>query len=202
MKNRIFTLLLSTLFFAFSANAQKVKSNVDKTPLAQTSLNDDAKAQWDLVFTFDAVEAASPGLETNGTYFYTTTWNAGNFHRYNMDGTNGTTFTIDGISNLRDMAYDGQYFYGSDASMTIQIMDLDNETSIGTITVDAATGISGVRHIAYDPTLDGGNGGFWAGNWAELAAFDMSGNSLVANSETPDLSSAYGSAYDNWTDPS
>ncbi|PLX16445.1 MAG: hypothetical protein C0599_15300, partial [Salinivirgaceae bacterium] len=33
-------------------------------------------------------------------------------------------------------------------------------------------------------------------------AFDMSGNSLVANSETPDLSSAYGSAYDNWTDPS
>jgi len=204
MRHKLFTLAISMLVFAFAANSQKQTTKVDKTPLTPKKLEMSSKAQWDVQFTFDAVEAASPGIETNGTYFYTTTWNAGNFHRYDMDGANAETFTITGVSAIRDLAYveSTGYFYGSDASMTIQIMDLDNEASIGTITVDGGSGVTGVRHIAYDPTLDGGAGGFWVGDWAELAAIDMAGNSLVSNSETPEITSAYGSAYDNWTDPS
>lgn len=211
---RIFTLALAVII-SITASAQfKVSSNVrtsTKTKVVSTSEKTTfhggtpyattQKAQWDVLFTFDAVEAASPGIETNGTYFYTTTWNAGNFHRYDMDGSNATTFTVGSISAIRDLAYDGTYFYGSPASMTIYVMDLDNETQIGTITVDGGSGITGVRHIAYDPMLDGGNGGFWVGNWDELAAIDMSGNTLVDNSSTPTMNSAYGSAYDPWTDP-
>ncbi|MBN2663910.1 MAG: T9SS type A sorting domain-containing protein [Bacteroidales bacterium] len=212
---RILTLVFAVII-GFSASAQfkasstvsaatqtkVVASTVDKSDFTGgTSYASTQKAQWDVLFTFNAVEAGSPGIETNGTYFYTTTWNAGNFHRYDMDGGNATTFTVSSIANIRDMAYDGTYFYGSPASMTIYVMDLDNETQIGTITVSSSTGITGVRHIAYDPTLDGGNGGFWVGNWSDLAAIDMVGNSLVANSSTPTMNSAYGSAYDNWTDP-
>lgn len=117
-----------------------------------------------------------------------------------MDGTFIETFTIEGVSKIRDLTYDGTYFYGSDASSskTIYIMDLANKTLIGTIPV-TCTGVSGVRHIAYDPTLDGGNGGFWVGNWDELGAVNMTGAELVASTVT--LDDCYGIAYDPYTSP-
>jgi len=122
----------------------------------------------------NALVAASPGIETDGANFYTTLWNGGDFHRYDMDGTNGVTFTVAGVANIRDMAYDGQYFYGAAADMTLFQMDLSNETLVSTITA-TCTGVTGIRHIAYDPTLDEGNGGFWIGNWTELGAIAMDG---------------------------
>ena len=198
---KLFTMLM-IMVFAFGVNAQKFakkKLTVDKTPHSAVSVTSNSKAQWDVLFTFNAVEAGSPGIETDGTNFYTTTWNAGNFHRYDMDGANGTTFTVAGVSNVRDMAYDGQYFYGAAADMNLFQMDLANETLVSTITA-TCTGITGIRHIAYDPTLDGGNGGFWIGNWNELGAIAMDGSELVAGGSVT-LESCYGSAYDNWSDP-
>jgi len=192
-----FTLLI-VMLFVFSINAQN--RFTERTPFTNNgNATNTVRAQWDVLFTFPALEAASPGIETDGTNFYTTTWNAGNFHRYDMDGSNGVTFTIPGVSNVRDMAYDGQYFYGAAADMNLFQMDLANETLVSTITA-TCTGITGIRHIAYDPNLDGGNGGFWIGNWGELGAIKMDGSELV-----PNISgnvSCYGSAYDPWTDPS
>ncbi len=183
----------------------KTQQHAEMGPIHQSPIQNNvnqvqSKDQWDVLFTFSASGPSHPGVETDGTNFYTTTWNAGDFTRYDMDGSNPTTFTVAGVSNLRDMAYDGQYFYGSDASMTLQVMDLANEVSVNTISC-SCTGVTGIRHIAYDPGLDGGNGGFWIGNWDELGAIDMNGNELIANIAGV-TSSAYGSAYDNWTDPS
>ncbi len=174
-----------------------VNPNAMQSIYKPSSSTNNTKATWDVLFTFDASAAGNPGIETDGTNFYTVTWSGGDFTRYDMDGLNPTIFTIAGVTNIRDMAYDGTYFYGSDASMTIQIMDLANEASIGTIPV-TCTGVTGVRHIAYDPTLDGGNGGFWVGNWNELGAISMTGAELVPSTVT--LESCYGSAYDPWTD--
>ncbi len=151
---------------------------------------------WDVVWYFDANASGQPGIETDGTHIYCPFWEKDTIMRYNMDGSNATSFTISGASNLRDLAYDGTYFYGAAADLNLKVMDFDNEILINTIAVNC-TGITGVRHIAFDPSLDNGNGGFWVGNWAELGAIDMQGNELVPNQGNE---SCYGSAYDN-SDP-
>jgi hypothetical protein len=152
---------------------------------------------WDVLFTFEGTPAGQPGVATDGTNIYTAKWAGGDFYRFDMDGIQLDIFTVAGASDVRDMCYDGTYFYGGAAGMTIFIMDLANETLIGTIPV-SCTGVTGVRHIAFDPELDGGNGGFWVGNWGELGAITMAGAQIYANiaGNPGDL---YGSAYDEWT---
>ncbi len=152
---------------------------------------------WDVLFTFETSAASMPGTETDGVNIYTTTWNADIFSRYEMDGTYLEDFSIPGVSNIRDLTYDDEYFYGSPASMTIYIMDLTNEVLVDSISVICG-GISGVRHIAFDPTLDGGNGGFWIGNYNELGAIDRQGNQIFSNISYI-AESCYGSAYDPWS---
>ncbi len=157
---------------------------------------DGPKAIWDILWTFEAFTGGQPGIETNGTNIYCPAWANDTLYRYEMDGSNPTEFTIEGVTNIRDLAYDGTYFYGAAADMNLKVMDFENETLINTITA-TCNGVSGIRHIAFDPMLDGGNGGFWIGNWSELGAIDMAGNELVPNQGNE---SCYGSAYDN-TDP-
>ncbi len=178
---------------------EKISGIHDVTPFLSDAVHTGgSKATWDVEFSFNASAAGHPGLETDGVNFYTTAWNGDDFTRYNMDGTNPETFQVTGVSGIRDMAYDGTYFYGSDASMTLYQIDLANETLESDISV-TCTGVTGIRHIAYDPGLDGGNGGFWIGDWEELGAIDMNGSELVPSTVT--LESCYGSAYDPWTDP-
>ncbi|MDA3812686.1 MAG: T9SS type A sorting domain-containing protein, partial [Candidatus Cloacimonetes bacterium] len=159
-----------------------------------TTLN---REMWDILFTFNTSAAYMAGIETDGVNIYTSAWNASTFSRYDMYGVHLNDFTIGGVGYVRDMAFNGTYFYGSDASMNIFIMDLANENLIGTIPVTCA-GISGVRHIAFDPQLDEGNGGFWIGNWDELGAVTMSGAQIHASMANPE--DLYGSAYDDWTE--
>ena len=154
---------------------------------------------WDVLYSFNLTDGGQPGIETNGQHIYTADWRSGvpyTFFEHAMDGTFIQSFNIAGATQIRDMAYDGTYFYGSPASMTINIMDLENQSLVGTISV-SCSGVTGVRHIAYDPGLDGGNGGFWIGNWDEFGAIDMNGNELVANLGGP--GSHYGSAHDPYT---
>ena len=139
-----------------------------------------------------------PGTETDGVNIYTTTWNGGDFSRYDMAGSHLSDFTITGVGNVRDMTYDGTYFYGSDASMYIFILDLANEIHIGTISA-TCSGVTGIRHMAYDPELDGGDGGFWIGNWHELGAITMDGDQIYASMSMTNPSDIYGTAYDEWT---
>ncbi len=151
---------------------------------------------WDVLWTFEANSGSQPGIETDGNHFYCPKWNAATITRYEMDGSNPVEFTIEGVENIRDLAYDGNYFYGAAADMDLKVMDFENETLIATISANC-TGVTGIRHIAFDPNLDGGNGGFWIGNWAELGAIDKNGNQLVSSWANE---SCYGSAYDD-SDP-
>ena len=155
---------------------------------------------WDILYNFNATAAGQPGIETNNQHIFTCDWRAGytGFYKCDMDGTFIESFDIAGATCIRDMAYDGTYFYGSPASTTIYIMDLENQALIGTISASCA-GVTGIRHIAYDPELDSGNGGFWIGNWGELGAITMTGSQIYGNIAGI-ASSVYGSAYDQYTD--
>ncbi len=158
------------------------------------------KSMWDTVYTFNAGATSQVGIETDGANFYTVSWNSNSIIRYSMNRNVLDTFTIAGVSQLRDITYDGTYFYASNASMNLYKLDMANEVLVQTLPVTCA-GVSVIRHIAYDPTLDNGNGGFWIGNWTELGAIKMDGSQLIA-STTTEVSDCYGSAYDPYSDPS
>jgi hypothetical protein len=148
---------------------------------------------WDILFAFNAQAASMPGIETDGEFIYISNWQGTNFGKYEVSGTWVEDFTVSGAANIRDMAYDGEFFYGGQASSTIYKMNFDNYTLAGTIASSVA-----VRHIAYDPQADGGNGGFWAGNWSDLTLISMTGSTLQTVSGLP-FTGLYGSAYDGNT---
>ena len=181
---------------------KKEKSIMEMSPTAHkhTSSSITTKAAWDILYSFNAQAASEQAVATDGNFIYTTNWSGnGVFHKYAMNGTYISDFTITGANAIRDFAYDGTYFYGAAANMNLFKMDFSTQTLVATIPV-TCSGITGIRHCTYDPTLDGGNGGFWIGNWNELGAVSMTGTQLVAN--ITGNTDCYGSAYDKWTDPS
>jgi len=195
--------LVSVLCVGVIAQNAPQNPSVDKcenTSLAKCSSTPDAsKAMWDVQFTFTAIAAAHPAVATDGNYFYTAAWQSGYdgpITRYNMDGSNPTNLTISGVSaDIRSLTYDGQYFYAGRNNTTLYKLDLTSSTLIGTVPV-TCSGVSAVRHITFDPTLDNGNGGFWVGEWTSMGAITKNGTQIFPNFSGAGVSDCYGSAYD------
>ena len=175
----------------------------DQSPMGARTFTNGTDEQWDVLYTFSAQAPSCQAVSTDGINMYMTYWNGtGLFDKFDMDGNYISSFTLSGAAAIRDLTYDGTYFYGAPSGgMSIAILDLANETTIGTITISSSAGVTGSRHLSYDPELDNGNGGFWLGQWGELAAVDMTGNTLYSNSQTPAPESCYGSAYDAYSTP-
>jgi hypothetical protein len=114
------------------------------------------RALFDLLASWPVgVGGGEYSVATDGQFMYTAAWNSTNFYKYSLTGTYIESFTISGAGNLRDLTYDGQYFYGSPNSTTIYQMDFTTQSVVGTISAPAA-----VRGIAYDADNDG----FWVSN--------------------------------------
>lgn len=210
MKKIYFLAVLVALGFVAMAQKQnglQGPSNADhieKTPASELVLpmHSGVKAQWDIAYSFNTPYLGFLGVETDGNKIYSSQFDSEYFYEFEMDGSNPEWFVIPGVQHVRDMAYASStgYVYGTDASMNIFVMDMPNRQLVKTIAVNC-TGITGVRHIAFDPTLDGGKGGFWIGQWNEIGAVNMEGNELISNTATPFLASCSGSAYDGWSTP-
>ncbi len=148
-----------------------------------------ARDMWDLVDSFTGTSAGQQGIATDGNFIYTASWQAApaggfSYYKYDLEGNFVEGFNIAGASEVRDLTYDGQYFYGSSGSNKIYILDLANHTKVGEISCSGLT----ARHLTYDPVRDG----FWSGNWSTLALYDRNG-ALIQTGAAP--TSAYGSAY-------
>jgi len=159
-------------------------------------IEDEQKDMWDLQFSFD-VEAASgaagnAGAECDGEFYYTTRWASDLIHKFDLEGNLIDEFSIAGVSGLRDLAYDGTYFYGGASGNTIYQMDFDSQTLVSSISSSQL-----VRNIAYD---DGENA-FWVANWdTDIALVDMSGSTInTFPASSHGLGGMYGSAYDNYS---
>lgn len=155
--------------------------------------------------------SSNVGIESDGEYFYTCMWNGPTIRKMDKNGHTVETFTIEGINNLMDLAYDGQYFYsGTGSTNVIYILDFENKTLIGTIASPNQT----VRNISYVPEADNGNGAFWVGNWDNYGFSLVSRNGVeldnMSFSNNKDFHGSLGSAYDNvspggpylWLNPS
>ncbi|MCK4358697.1 MAG: choice-of-anchor J domain-containing protein, partial [Candidatus Cloacimonetes bacterium] len=173
----IWDAVIEQLYIDFNTNrfegiiATSPNSEVD--PNQTTPYNPPSKDMWDILFAYD-VDGPSglTGLvsaETDGSYLYTTKWAAGSnqIAKFDLEGNFIEIFSISGVTCLRDLAYDGTYFYGSDASAHIWQMDFDAQTLVNTIPCPVA-----VRSIAYDDDNDA----FWVNNWSEdIKLVDRSG---------------------------
>ena len=146
------------------------------------------RAAWDLLGSYSCTSGYQYGVATDGQNIYHSAWssNAGfMFAKYDMQGNFIETFDVAGCGYLRDLTYDGQYFYGGATGSALYCVDLANQTLISTTT----TSCSAIRYCAYDPARDG----FWVGDWSTAIQFiDRSGNTLITG---PNGVSFSGAAY-------
>jgi hypothetical protein len=153
-----------------------------------------SRSVLDILYSYDAVGVQEGGVETDGNFIYTSDWNNAMFYKYSMTGTLLDSFSITSVSGIRDLAFDGTYFYGGANAETIYKMDFTNKMLLGTITCPTGTT---VRHIAYDSDRKG----FWVGGWAtDVICVDTTGTVLdTILAANHGLTSTYGSAYDKWS---
>jgi hypothetical protein len=177
MKHFLTILLVLSVagLFAFTAAELELRDNAtaEHTPLqTHAASSQPVDELYDLQFQFPVgVGGGEAGIETDGNYIYTTKWNGGSvFYQYQLDGTYVGEITCGAATAIRDLAYDGTYFYGGAATTTVYEMDFTNQVVISTITAPTAC-----RAIAYDPDADG----FWANNWStDITLFDRNGNTI------------------------
>ena len=149
-----------------------------------------SRDMWDLEFSFNGTSGYQYGVASDGEYIYTSSWSASStsmFYKYDLQGNFIEEFNITGCGQIRDLTYDGQYFYGVANSTTIYCVDLANHALVGT--TNSAYGAA-MRCITYDPERDG----FWVvGNWSgNLTLLDRTG-AVVQSAGAP--TSASGIAY-------
>ncbi|MBN1338487.1 MAG: T9SS type A sorting domain-containing protein [Bacteroidales bacterium] len=151
------------------------------------------EAIWDLQFNYDVQTStgqnALVGAETDGNFLYVSHYTNNLIYKFDMSGNFIESFSIPGVQNVRDMAWDGTYFYGSNATNVIWEMDFTAKVLISTITSPAA-----VRSIAYDEQQDA----FWINNWSEAMRLISRTGTQLATFAAP--ASLYGTAYDGYSD--
>ena len=147
------------------------------------------RAMWDLLTSFGCTSGYQYGVATDGEYIYTSSWSASSssqFYKYDMDGNFIEEFNVSGSGQIRDLTYDGQYFYGVANASTIYCLDLANHTLVSTI----SSSYGAMRCCGYDSERDG----FWVvGNWSgNLSLVDRTGAVVITG---PAPTSASGVAY-------
>ncbi|MEI6695930.1 MAG: Omp28-related outer membrane protein [Bacteroidota bacterium] len=203
-KITFFTLLIlfAAGLFAQTAEVAPYVGVATNPSLKQTN------AAWTYQFTNSISSLvwgpASYGIESDGTYLYTTKYTANKFYKLTTAGALVDSFAITGATftgGIRDLAYDGTYFYGSNFTNVVYKMDFTAKTQVSTITLP--TGFL-VRHIAFDPLANSGAGGLWCGPWNVTGPrlYSMTGaylDSIPAANISGGAYAAAGSAYDNVT---
>ncbi len=154
----------------------------------------DIKAQdWNLLWSYNvstAVGSGQYGSETDGLFLYTSFGSNNDFAKFDLDGNWIETFSINGVSGIKDLAYDGDSFYGSNSNNQIFVLDFNLKQLITTINSPI-----NVISIAYDSE----NNGFWCSSWnSDVVLLNPNG---TIQSTIPYLSyqvnSVCGIAYDN-----
>ena len=136
------------------------------TPIAMQAQA--SRDMWDFINSFACSTGRQHGVVYDGEYIYTSAWGKSStvlsmFYKYDLEGNLIEEFDVPGVTNsddfLRDMTFDGEYFYGCDAhSGKIWCYDLHNKTLVGQIN----TSLNELGTCTYDPDHDA----FWVGERA------------------------------------
>ena len=161
-----------------------------------------SKAIFDVEFNIDVGSTGSAGVDglagvaLINNQFWVSGWQTDRIYILNFDGSLYVDTVITGVSQTRSITYDGTHAYIGTASTTIYQVDPATLQVTNTISI-STTSNAVARMCTYDPTLDGGNGGFWIGNFSsDIASVDMSGNELSVIPSATHGTTMYGGAYD------
>ena len=146
------------------------------------------RSLWDSIQTFATRENAEQAIATDGFFIYTASWmRPGEFNRYTPNGEYIETFYVENVGSIRNLSYDGTYFYGTEATNIIFKIDLDNQTLVDSIETD----IPEIRHCSFNRQ----DGSLLAGSWNSLYRIDTA--SGTSQQIRDNLANVYSSAFDN-----
>lgn len=186
MMKKLFTLLAIFIGLGLFAQNNEVAPgiNCDASAVSRDTFN--------LEFSFPCTAFTGEyGTESNGSYIYVTQWLNDSIAKYDLGGNVIETFTIPGVGHIRDLTYDGQYYYGSPNADYFYVLDLDNHTLVNTITTPFT-----IRGMAYDSDNDV----LWASEHWSPMFYKMDKQGEILDSWLPSgitLESISGLAYDN-----
>ncbi len=168
-----------------------VKCIPDSTAMDINQKNTNSRSQWDLQFSWTPqYNDGEQGIETDGSFIYTSKWDGDRFSKYTLDGEWLEDFTISGVSNIRDLTYDGTCFYGGAGDFTVYKMDFENHTLVGTFQAPVE-----VNAIAYNEDSET----FFASNLnSDVYEFTMNGTT-VSSFSLGGSATISGMAYDKWS---
>lgn len=199
-KNLHFLFVSALLAFSGAALAQQ---SAEMSPIPGTFVPSDDRAQFDVQYQHNIGVNGSigqqslAGIALINNEFIVSRWNTDSLWVLNFDGTRKSGFVVAGVSNIRSVTYDGSHIYLGGASTEIYKVNPADYSLVSTINI-TTTSNAEARMCTYDETLDGGNGGFWIGDFSsDIASVSMTGAELsVIPSATHGLT-MYGGAYDN-----
>jgi hypothetical protein len=174
-------------------NLESLNPAQEWSPRVTEIVNGNTDDMWDVQFVYDVTTASGgtvsqAGVEFDGEFIYTSVWNTGGMLKFGKDGTYVGTYTITGASNIRDLAWDGEYLYGGAASTMIYQIDPTDFT-----VVNQFSSPENVRAIAYDDTYDA----FWVCDWSTDFVLVGRDGSMIDAIANPGVESNYGLAFDN-----
>lgn len=201
--NKIFTLFSAALISATTVLAQSPSvPSAEQAPNLNGNNNQNPTPQtpWQVLFSHDITAGGAgtgnAGVVLAGSEFWVSKWASDTISNFSLLGTMISSFTVAGVTGIRSMTTDGTHIYAGANTNAIYKIDPVTKTLVSTITVSA---VPNIRYCTYDPTTNGGTGGFWVGTWAtDFTQVDMTGsvqNAIGAGSHA--LTATYGLAFDN-----
>ena len=120
MRTILITILIFTsLNIIAQQAATEVSPEIDIYP--ENTLGIDT---FNLQFSFPCTAFIGEyGVESDGTNIYVSQWRDDSIAKYDIAGNVIETFEISGVGEVRDMAFDGQYYYGSPNDFYFYIME-------------------------------------------------------------------------------
>ncbi len=200
--------LSNKLILSAHANAKttsSVPSSIDAAPGVQMPKGKGQgfnKAPFDIDIQFNLFDSITPGSYTGiaytGSEFWVSRWNQDTMVNMTPGGAFISKFIVPGVTATRALTWDGTNIYSGSAGQAIFEIDPVTKTLTNTITL---SGTVGARMCAYDPNADGGNGGFWIGNFtSNIQLISRTGTVLTTIAQaTHGITGIYGGAVDTTT---
>jgi hypothetical protein len=146
---------------------------------------------WDVLLKLDPSSVYVAGVGADENYIYSVEWSGSNIYYWDFEGEYQGSFTISGVANIRDLAYNHEtgHMWGGSGSGTCWEMDFTAQTLESTI-----TGSWQCRAIAYDEVEDV----FYVSGWGDPVWIIDRDGSTINQFNLALTTSTYGFAYDKW----
>ena len=192
-------IMVVTLGFS-SLNAQVYEAAPYSDQEQQIVQQRDSEALFDHIFNIDlgpTALASMVGILFINDQYWISQWNSNLMAVLDNTGTLIETFSIPGVTGIRSITTNGTNIFLGGASTQIFEVDPVTRVLISTINI-TTTSDAEARMCTYDETLDGGNGGFWIGDFgSDIASVDMNGAELSVIPAATHNTVIYGGVIDN-----